>query len=473
MPDSLVSNRSRRRWGRAAAPGLLLGVVVLVSASCRSVAEYEPAPLPMSSPGPLIPQRQPYPAPSAETVSRPITLEEALEEALTKAPAVHAAAEAVVQARAELKTASLFPNPQLIGGSTLQPLGARLTPENPGGPPQYNIDLAAPLDPILFGKRAAAVESARRAVDVAGADLADFSRLRRAEVAAAFFDVLVARALVVLAREDLQGLRNVEALTRRRAELGGTPPIDVDRARLAAVIAGQDLRTAETTHLGAIAQLRSLLGRSAAEPGFDVAGSLEVATPSEPPDLEAALAVAADARPDLVSLRRQVQRWEAEARFQKRLGLPTLAAQLGYIYQRQQPVGAPNQNLWEASVSMSVPVFDRNQGNVAKAESQARQARQTLEAGRANLRGELAQAWAAFRAAHDAVVADDPDQLGAAQSVRERMESAYKAGGRTIFEVLDAERAYRDARRLHVHIQSAYWHALHAFNAAVGASILR
>lgn len=377
-----------------------------------------------------------------------------------------------MQARADLKTASLFPNPQLLAATTLQPLATHLSPQSPGGPPQYSLDLGAPLDPILFGKRSAAIESARRAVDVAGADLADFSRQQRAQVAAAFFDVLEARALLTLVREDLQGLRDVEALTRRRAEIGGAPTIDVDRARLAVVLAAQDLRTAETAHQGAIAHLRALLGRSSPEPAFDVDGSLDVPTPSEPPDLESALAGAADARPDLVSLRRQALRWQAEARLQRRQGLPTLGASLGYIYQRQQPVGGPNVNLWEATVAMSVPVFDRNQGNVARAESLARQALAALEAGRANLRGELAQAWAAFRAAHDAVVADDRNQLQAAQSVKERTEAAYKAGGRTLLELLDAERAYRDARRLHVRIQSAYWHALHAVNAAAGVPVL-
>jgi cobalt-zinc-cadmium efflux system outer membrane protein len=471
MP-ALVWNARGRRWRPAALPGLLPGLVLIISAGCRSVADYQPAPLPAASPASLVPARAPDQGPSAEAVSRPVTLPEAIEEALTKGPAIRAAAEAVMQARADLKTASLFPNPQLSAATTLQPLATHLSPENPGGPPQYAIDLGTALDPLLFGKRSAAIESARRAVDVAGADLADFSRQQRAAVAAGFFDVLEARALLTLVREDVQGLRDVEALTRRRAEIGGAPTIDVDRARLAVGLAAQDLRTAETAHLGAIAHLRALLGRSSDEPGFDVAGSLEVPTPSEPPDLESALAIAADTRPDLVSLRRQSLRWEAEARSQRRQGLPTVGAQLGYIYQKQQPVGGPNVNLWEASVAMSVPVFDRNQGNVAKAQSMARQARAALEAGRANLRGELAQAWAAFRAAHDAVVADDRNQLDAAQSVRERMEAAYKAGGRTILEVLDAERAYRDARRLHVRIQSAYWHALHSFNAAVGASIL-
>jgi cobalt-zinc-cadmium efflux system outer membrane protein len=222
-----------------------------------------------------------------------------------------------------------------------------------------------------------------------------------------------------------------------------------------------------------VAQLRSLLGRSGAEPDFAVAGSLDVPAPGELPDLETAVAAAETSRPDFVSLDRQVKHWDAEAQFQKRQGLPTLAAQLGYVYQKQESQGLPNQDLWEASLFLSIPIFDRNQGNVAKADSQGRQARASLEAARAAMRAELAQASAVFRAAHDGVVADDQDQLDAARSVRERMEAAYQAGGRTIFEVLDAERAYRDARRLHVHIQSAYWHALHAFNAAVGTPVLK
>jgi outer membrane protein, heavy metal efflux system len=466
-----VCDPSGSGWRSAVRTGVRLGIVVLVTASCRSVADYQPVPLPAASPGTLLSARAPGPEPST-AVAPSLTLPEAIEEALTKAPALRAAAEAVAQARADLKTASLFPNPQLSTATTLQPLGIRVSPDNPAGPPQYNLDIAAPLDSLLFGKRSAAIESARRAVDVAGADLADFSRQHRAGVASAFFDVLEARALLTLVREDVQGLRDVEALTRQRAEIGGAPTIDVDRARLAVALAAQDLRSAETAHLGAIARLRALLGRTEPEPGFDVAGSLEVPAPREPPDLEAAMAIAGDARPDLQSLRRQTVRWEAEARLQRRQGRPTLGASLGYIYQRQQPVGGPNVNLWEAVVSMSVPVFDRNQGNVARADSLARQAYAALEAGRANLRGEMAQAWTAFRAAHDAVVAEDRSQLDAAQKVRERMAAAYKAGGRTVLEVLDAERAYRDARRLHVRIQSAYWHALHAFNAAVGAPIL-
>jgi len=51
------------------------------------------------------------------------------------------------------------------------------------------------------------------------------------------------------------------------------------------------------------------------------------------------------------------------------------------------------------------------------------------------------------------------------------MEAAYKAGGRTILELLDAEKAYRDAMRLHVHAQSSYWHALYRLDTTAGEPI--
>jgi cobalt-zinc-cadmium efflux system outer membrane protein len=211
----------------------------------------------------------------------------------------------------------------------------------------------------------------------------------------------------------------------------------------------------------------------AAEPAFDVVGSLDILNPPEPPALEALLGTAEQVRPDVVSLRRQVDRWLAEARSQSLQGLPLLSISGGYLYQYQTPIGLKNLNEWEASLGVTLPLFDRNQGNIAKAESQARQSRLTLDAKRAGIRAELAQSSDSYRAAYAAVVAEDKTQLDLAKTVRDRMEAAYQAGGRTVLEVLDAERAYRDAQRLHIGVQSAYWHALHQINTAVGRSVLK
>lgn len=412
--------------------------------------------------------------PAPPSAPQAITLDDAIAEALASAPDIAAAAETAVQARADLKTASLFPNPDLSAATTLQHLpGGHYTKTNPGGPPQYNFDVSQQIDTLLFGKRAAAIESAKRAVATAEADFADQKRRRAGDVAAAFFDVVESRGLLDLSRQDLENLQRVESLTRSRVQLGASAAIDFDRARLAVATSQQDLRTAETTLVAALASLRSLLGRRLADPGFDVVGALDVPTPRQPPELEPLLASAEEVRVDLISLRHQVEHWEAEVKSQSRTAFPTVSFQLGYLYQHQEPIGLRDLNEWEGSLTTSLPLFDRNQGNIAKAESEVRQARHSLEAARASLRAELDEAIAAFRAAYSSVLADDPAQLRAARSVRDRMEAAYKAGGRTILELLDAEKAYRDAMRLHVHAQSSYWHTLYRLDTAAGAPIGR
>ena len=458
-----------RRSQRAATyTGSLLGLLGSLSALIAVVSLIGApvwAQLSTETPGPIAPNSQPL-------EMQRLTLDNAIREALTRAPDLRAASESIAQAQADLKTASLFPNPQFSAGTTLQRLGQPYTPTTQGGPPQYNIDLAQPVDFLLFGKRSAAVESAHRAVDVAEADFDDLKRQRTGDVAGAFFDVLETRAVVELAHTDVDDLRRVAALTRQRIDLGGAAKIDLDRAELAAVLAAQDLRTAETAQVAAFAALRALVGSGESPSGFDVAGALDVPHPAQAPDIDALLATAETSRPNLVSLRHQIEHWEAETTSQQRQAFPTLTVQFGYVYQHQEPIGLEDLNEWEASGTMSLPVFDRNQGNIAKAESETRQAHRSLEAARIALRAELTDALAAFRAATAAVAADDPAQLEAARSVRDRLEAAYENGGRTILELLDGEKAYRDALRFHIHAQSSYWHAFYALNTAVGTPVI-
>jgi cobalt-zinc-cadmium efflux system outer membrane protein len=413
----------------------------------------------------------PVQAPPTAHSSERVSLEEAIAEAIAGAPDVLAARESLAQASADATTASLFPNPQLTAGTTLQPLpGRTFTQQNPGGPPQYNIDLSQALDPLIFGKRSAAMASAQRSVEVASADFADVQRRRAAAVASAYFDVMEARALLDLARADLADLRRVEEMTRSRVELGGSAAVDLERAKLAVVSAAQDVRSADVAQAAALAGLNAFLGR-ATVPVRELTATLEVTSPQDVPNLDSVLPAAEQLRPDMASFRRQVARWDAETHSQHAQGLPSLALEVGYLYQKQETLGGPNQNAYEASVSISLPLFDRNQGNVAKAESQARQARYQLDAARAALRSELTQAIATFAAAREGVVADDPDQLTAARSLRDRTEAAYRLGGRTLLEVLDAEHAQRDALRLHVHVHSAYRRALCQLGAASGAAV--
>jgi outer membrane protein, heavy metal efflux system len=402
-----------------------------------------------------------------------IGLDQAILATLRADPKLQAALENVNQANADLLTSSLPPNPTLTGDGIFLPL-RRSTPDRPVGPPQTDYLLAYPIDWYLFGKRAAAIESARLGVDVSAADYADQVRQRVANVIAAFFDVLEARALLDLARQDLENLQRVETMTKERVKLGGVGAVEQDRARLAVFDAHREARNREVTLAGALSKLRAFLGPLGCDPALDVAGSLEVPLPAPPLTYAEALAIAEQVRPDVISLHRQVARAEAAIQAERTKGFPTVTPSLGFSEQFQHSLGAPDAPSWDVSVNVSIPVFDRNQGNVAKARSVEVQTALTLRSQLNDLRAEVEQAVDAFRVAAANVKANDPEQLKTARDVRDKIEAAYKAaGGRSLLEVLDAERAYRDAYRTYILSQSSYWHSLHKLNAAVGKQVLR
>jgi cobalt-zinc-cadmium efflux system outer membrane protein len=417
------------------------------------------------------PAPQEVPAPKAAALAA-VSLDRAILLTLRADPKLRAALEVISQAQADLLTSSLPPNPTLTGDAVLLPL-RHITPDSQGGPPQTDWLLGMPIDWFVFGKRAAAIESARLGVDVSAADYADQVRQRIANVVAAYYDVLEARAMYDLARLDLDNLRRVESMTAERVKLGGAPAVDLDRARLAVFDARREARNREVALAAALSKFRAFLGPAGADRTLDVAGSLEVPSPVSPPSREEILATAEQTRPDIISLRRQIAKAAAAVRSEETKAWPTLTPSFGYTEQFQHSIGFRNFPSWDASVALSLPLFDRNQGNIAKARSTEVQTALTLQAQLNDLRAEVEQAVDGFRIAYANVTVNDPEQLRTAQSVRDRIEQAYKAGGRTLLELLDAERAYRDARRTYILGQSAYWHSLHRLNAAVGQQVLR
>jgi cobalt-zinc-cadmium efflux system outer membrane protein len=294
-----------------------------------------------------------------------------------------------------------------------------------------------------------------------------------ANVIAAYYDVLEARALYDLARQDLDTLSRVQAMTADRVKLGGAPAVDLDRARLAVFDARREARNRDVALAAALSKFRAFLGPADADPALGVAGSLDVPNPVTPPSLKEMLALAGQTRPDIISLGRQIAKAEAAIQSEQAKAWPSLAPSFGYTEQFQHSIGFRDFPSWDVSVNLSVPLFDRNQGNVGKARSTEVQAALSLQAQLNDLRAEVEQAVDAFRNAYANVTANDPEQLRTARDVRDRIEGAYKAGGKTLLELLDAERAYRDARRTYILGQSTYWHSLHRLNAAVGKQVLR
>ncbi|MGA2032732.1 MAG: TolC family protein, partial [Thermoguttaceae bacterium] len=434
---------------RAAENPQQLPYVIYAPGAMRNMVDVPPPAL--SSPQAV----QPGATLAAPSAPDTVSLDQAIHETLHSDPKLRAALETITQARADLRTSGILPNPTLTVGGVLLPTRP-LSPTRPGGPPEFDIIASYPIDWFLFGKRAAAMTNARLAVDVSAADYADQVRQRLAGTAAAFYDVLEAQATLNLAREDLDSLQRVETMTRRRVQLGGVGSIESDRMRLSVLDAQRETRNRETALATARAQLRAAMGRGIAAPPPEVAGSLDVPAPAPPLQVGEALAIAEQNRPDVVSLERQIAKARSGIAVEKTKAFPSVAPSAGSQYQYQTEIGSPNAAEYTATVNVTIPLFDRNQGNINKAESVLAQTYFNLQAQMIQVRAEIEQAVAEFQAARNDVTLVGPQQLQTARSVRDRTQAAYQAGGMSLLEVLDSERAYRDTYRTYIMGQSAY-----------------
>lgn len=402
-----------------------------------------------------------------------LTLDAAIQQALEADPQIHAGVEAVRQAEADVVTADLPPNPSLSTGGTLMPLNRPFTVDRQGGPPQFDVGMSFPVDWFLFGKRAAAVMAAEKGVDVAAAGFSELVRQRIAGTIAAFYDVLEAQSSLALAREDFNNLSEVEKITANRVELGGVGTVELDRVRLSIFSSRREVRAREVALEGAFSRLRSFLGYTQAIP-LKINGSLDVPSPIAPLDSTEVLAMAEENRPDIQALKYQVTQAEANIELAEASAYPVVTPKAGYTRQFQEKaIGYPDANSWGIGVDMTLPLFDRNQGNIAKARSAKVQSELNLSAQLVNLRAEIEQAIKAYESAYQVLTSDDPGQLEAARQVRDKIRTAYELGGKTLMEVLDAQRTYRETYRLYIAGRSNYWHSLYALNAALGKQVLK
>jgi cobalt-zinc-cadmium efflux system outer membrane protein len=407
------------------------------------------------------------PKPAASAAAGPLSLYDIIQECIHNNLTIRAAKEGITQAQSDLWTSSLFPNPSFTGDTVLQSFRS-ITPKNPAGPPQYDAMLNYPIDWFIFGKRSKAIEVSKRAIDVAYADFADQVRQRVADTISAYYDVLDAQAQLRLAHEDLEELKHVEEMTKKRAQIGGVGTIEIDRTKLSINDAERTVLNLKNSLRQAKVTLLALLFRPASAPDLELKEDIEVAQTVVPPKLEELIKIAAENRPDIASLQHQIEKADADIQNQKAQAYPQLSLGGGYTLQDQRSIGLAWTPEFGANMTVSLPISDRNQGNIKKAQSTATQARITFQAQLKQLYADVEKALADLETAIVSVEINDKAQVEAAGKVREKINAAYNLGGRTLLDVLDAEHAYRDAVRARTAGLISYWRAIYKLNAAVG-----
>lgn len=356
-----------------------------------------------------------------------ITLPEALARAEAQAPTLAAAKAAVDAARGRTQQAGYMPNPE-----------ARLEVENFSGSGLYSgLDLAETTLAIgqtieMGGKRESRVAAGNAEVvaaetrqTIARADL-------NLEVRRLFAIALASREQVALAQGALDRARDLAKVAQTLVDAGREPPLRALRAKSAAAEAEAEFQRISAEDGSARAALAALLGDTIAPAA--VVGTFEALTetpklvdPTETLDVRLALAEAESARA-IVSRERAAAATD-------------ITAELGvkrFEDSRDTAV--------VFGLSMPIPIFDRNQGNIAAASADVSAANARRLQALAEAVRRMNEADSLLRAAQARVATLETSAVPAANEALQLARAGFEAGRFTLLDVLDAEAAFASAQ---------------------------
>ncbi len=395
-----------------------------------------------------------------------LTIAEAVDEAVRHNLSLIAQRANLTVADTQMLTARLRPNPVAsFSADHLDLLGTGFDEANNGGPPEiaFRVDL-----PIERGaKRDRRVDLASASKALAEAQFADAVRTLRADVTLACIDVLAARATRALVADNLRAFEDLARVNRARVDAGSLAPVESTRSEIARLQFRSTAVRAELDLATALARLRTLMGRTSAAP-IDLSGDFGLTGVA--PELAEVQHLALVTRPDLRSLELGQARSVADLHLQEAIG--RIDYTVGAEYRRQQGLSGRSNSLG-FFVSAPLPVLSRNQGEIARAGAEREQLLRQTAAVRAQVLSEVDIAYREFTTNRDLVAAIERDLIQPATSARDISTYTYRAGGSSLLELLDAQRAFNDTMQSLLDAQAGLKRAVAHLNAAVGIEVMR
>nr|AOS95185.1 outer membrane efflux protein [uncultured bacterium] len=367
-------------------------------------------------------------------------------------------------AEALIVTAKLRPNPILtLDADHLDWLGTGFNPQtNNGGPTEYSI--RGDFLHERGGKRQARTALAEGNRDVTRLGLADGLRGLIQSVQNAFVDVIAAKQAQKLMRENLKTFDDIVTIDQVRFKDGDIAQVELMRAEVAELQFANSARQADLQVSSSLSHLQLLLGRNKLRK-LDVIGDLREDTAAL--TREELLGEALRQRPDLQALVRDEGRAAADLRLQRANAKVDWV--FGSEYRKQDSITG-HSNTIGLFLQSPVPIFSRNQGEIARAQQAVTQAQARTHALQVTVENDLDQALLAYEAARDTVTKIEGTMLGKARDVREISEYSYKRGDIDFVDFLDAVRAYNDTMQTYNDARADYARSLYGLDAATGAT---
>ncbi|MDE1908034.1 MAG: TolC family protein [Pseudomonas sp.] len=354
-----------------------------------------------------------------------LTLESALQTAFANNPDMAAAQWEIDIAQGGRQQAGLIPNPVASWDAEDTRRNSRTT----------TVKLSQTLE--LGGKRGARIDVATRAQEAAALTLEQRRNGLRAEVIDGYYGALRAQERLDLAQRSVALAERGLVVANGRVTAGKTSPVEATRAQVQLSEIRLEFNRAQMGLTDAYRRLAASTG--AASTDFQAVATQAQAAPAlpSPAQLLARLEQTAELR--LAEL--QIVQGEAALGLEKAQRIPDLDVSIGSQYD-----ASVRERVNVVGVSMPIPLFNRNQGNVLAASRRADQARDLRNAAELRLRTETRQALDLWQTANTEVRSFNQQILPAAQSAVDSATRGFEMGKFNFLDVLDAQRTLIAAR---------------------------
>jgi len=409
---------------------------------------------------------------SQSTGPTSVTLDEAIQMALQHNHNLLAARTTIQQSQAEEITQNLRPNPTLFADWEYLPLSSPAK-QNPGiyGGQSTNDYLNNNTEGDIGlgyliergGKRHARLQAQKDITAQTRSLVEDNGRGLTFQVATLFYNVQLAESTLELAQKDIKSFQETVDISEHQYKAGGISENDYLMIKLQLLQFESDLEQAQLAKVQALSDLRQLLGYESVSQNYDVAGPFEYQPVKG--NLEDLQLKALQNRPDLRAAQQGVTSANSQLVLQKANGKQDVTVQGNYSH-----VNAINAATIYGSIPL--PIFNRNQGEIARARFAVTQAQELEKATNGQALTDVYDAYQGLRSNDRVVLLYISTYLDVATRSRDISEYAYRRGGTSLLNFLDAERNYRATQLAYRQALASYLLALEQLRQAVGTRAL-
>jgi cobalt-zinc-cadmium efflux system outer membrane protein len=388
-----------------------------------------------------------------------IDLEQAIQLAIKHNHALKAAENTIQQSEAEETTAAIRPNPVFTYDDLYVPF---FSPSQLNGSTLDNItefDLGFTYTFERGHKRQARINAAKDATAVTRSQVKDNERGLTYNVAQQFVNVLLAKADLDFANQDLASFQQTVDISTHQFTAGAMSEADLLKIKLQLLQFQTDVSAAKLALVQSLLGLRELLGFESVPADYDVIGDLAYAPLHG--NQEDWQSLALKQRPDLMAAQLGVAASQSQYQLAKANRARSLSTTFDYTH-----VSALNSAGF--TVNMEIPIYDRNQGEIARTHTAITQANELQSAATETVMTDVANAYQTMKVNDQIIQLYKSGYLQQAQDSRDISEYAYKRGAASLLDFLDAERSFRATQLAYRQSLANYMLAVEQVKEAVG-----